>query len=451
MFKPSFISRPMVLLMAFIVLVTPFSHVNSAPPDPPFPPSNPVATQGYILDPEVQISTPLTPTDPDRYHPELAYNTVNSQYLVVWHNTYPSGHDREVYGQRIGTSGQKIGSPIVISSGTHDRIQPSVAYNATDNEYLVVFMYDENGDGLKYAIHCRRINAATGALLGSETTVVSVAGRTYWQPHVAWNSGWNEYMVVWTAMSTATQLSIEIGGYAIDSDLTYLFSYVFDNAGFPSNPDITWDPNNGHYVTVWQFLNASGKLGIKGDVRNIAGNLINSVNIYSSTTNNSINPKVTYSLWFLGYYYMVAFEYENASTDHDIYIAWISLDGASVISQAIITGSTNDVNPDIAGSWDTVEYMITFQRASTYGADILMHPISNVIPATDIEICNDIFSDCTTPSVFYGGLGYQNVYIVNLLTTLAPGSSKPETPPSIQHVFGRRFQTNTICLPIVFK
>ena len=58
---------------------------------------------------EMQISTPSTPTDADRYRPAVAYNYVRGQYLVVWHNTWPGGH-QDIYAQRVSDTGKLVGS-----------------------------------------------------------------------------------------------------------------------------------------------------------------------------------------------------------------------------------------------------------------------------------------------------------------------------------------------------
>ena len=448
MFKRSTFYRTMGLLMVFSILAFPLSGASTAPLPPPFPPSNPEATEGYILDPEFQISTALTPVDPDRNIPEMAYNSVNSQFLVVWHNSPITGHYREVYGQRIGTNGQKIGSQIVISAGTNDRKLPAVAYNPGNNEYMVVFMYDENGDGSKFAIRSRRINGATGALVGSEVTIISIAGRSYHDPQIAWNSTWNEYLVVWTTLSTATGFSLEIGGMSIDDDASHLWDWVITNQGVPSSPDITWDPVNHKYFVIWNFLNASGKLGIKGDLRDHAGNDIQPIDIYSSTTNHVLHPRISSSM---GLFYMATFEYENTVTDHDIWVALISSDATACVPAPYVTGTTHDVKPDIAGSSNKWEYMITYQRASGFGADVLMRPFSNYMPDDDIELCNDPYSDCTDPVVFYGGWGYMNAYTVNVLVPTGPETNQPETPVTVNEVWGRRIHTFTLNFPIAIR
>ena len=102
-----------------------------------------------LLGPEFQISLPTTP-ESDRHVPAIAYNWLHNEYLVVWHNVWPSGH-RDIYARRVSDSGQLL-SWFSISAGPNDRAQPAVAYNAINDEYLVVWMYNANGDGSTYEI-----------------------------------------------------------------------------------------------------------------------------------------------------------------------------------------------------------------------------------------------------------------------------------------------------------
>ena len=46
--------------------------------------------------------------------------------------------------------GQLVGGWFAISAGSNNRLAPAVAYNAIDDEYLVVFMYDASGNGNRY-------------------------------------------------------------------------------------------------------------------------------------------------------------------------------------------------------------------------------------------------------------------------------------------------------------
>ncbi len=428
------------LILAALVLAGIFAgSVFSVEAGAPMTIQAPTSPEGFLMGAEVEISPQLTPTDPDRYHPSAAYNYNRSQYLVVWHNMWASGHDREVIGQRVDASGHLVGLNFPISSGPSDRTQPAVAYNGTDDEYMVVWMYDVNDNGQKYEIWGVRVNW-NGTLLDAPFLIESVTNSTAWSPEIAWNPILNEYAVVWGAMTQDTQTPTAIGTKVIDSDGSLIYGTVISSDGFPTNPDITFDPVNHNYLVVWNYLNTSGKYVIKGDLRNQLYNRVRLVDIFGSTTNHALLPRVDSSM---GLFFMVTFAYENAVNDHDIYVAYINADATSAFSAALVSGTTHDLYPDIAGSQRKFEFMVAYQRADVNGAKVLLRPVSSYLPVDqDIEICNYFSTDCLNPTVIPGGGGYFHGYLI-------------DTPISVletrQHVFGRIFNDQLIYLPLIMR
>ena len=117
-----------------------------------------------MLSSEKQLSSPVSP-EPNRYQPAIAYNWKHREYLVVWHNTWPDGH-RDIYARRVSEAG-KLLTQFAITAGPNDRFQPDVVYNATDDEYLVVWMYNPSGDNQTYNIWGRTVSW-NGGVMGPE-------------------------------------------------------------------------------------------------------------------------------------------------------------------------------------------------------------------------------------------------------------------------------------------
>ena len=94
----------------------------------------------YRLGPEVQLSPSPQCDTSDEHTPAVAYNYVHKEYLVVWDNEWPGG-SRDIYARRVSEGGQIL-SWFAITTGANNRLRPAVAYNAANNEYLVVWMYE---------------------------------------------------------------------------------------------------------------------------------------------------------------------------------------------------------------------------------------------------------------------------------------------------------------------
>ena len=105
-----------------------------------------------------------------------------------------------------------------------------MAYNAADNEYLVVWMGDDNVGGLvdnEYEIFGQRLDAATGAEVGSNDFRISEMGGTgnatyaAYDLAVAYNATHNGFVVVWRGDHDAGGLSdneLEIFGELLGAD-----------------------------------------------------------------------------------------------------------------------------------------------------------------------------------------------------------------------------------------
>lgn len=159
----------------------------------------------------------------DATDPAVSYNVQDDLYLVVWRGedgtvALPNGQF-EIYGQLLdGASGQAVGNnDFRISrmgpdgNREFDAYSPALVYNATDNEFLLVWHGDDNRAPLvndELEVFAQRLEAGTGVLAGPTPIRVSDAGadgdisREAGQPAVAWNRDTNEYLVVWSADDT---------------------------------------------------------------------------------------------------------------------------------------------------------------------------------------------------------------------------------------------------------
>ncbi len=155
--------------------------------------------------------------------PDVAYNPTADEYLVVWETDdnssfYPrpmrpmspppaSQGEIEIFAQRLSGTGAPIGSLIRVSEqgrdgdANVDAVDPSVAYNAAGNDYLIVWTGDDGFSG-ENEIWGQRLSA-TGAEVGGSDFQISHMGPDgtasfyAFVPAVTANPSNNEYFVVW--------------------------------------------------------------------------------------------------------------------------------------------------------------------------------------------------------------------------------------------------------------
>ena len=107
---------------------------------------------------EMQVLTtgiPIGTTQRHRWHPWVAYNSVDGEFMVLW-NTSGSLWTEVILGltlglqsldaQRVSIDGELLGSKIEISppEGLNEEVtwksMPKLAYNKFKNEYMIAYM-----------------------------------------------------------------------------------------------------------------------------------------------------------------------------------------------------------------------------------------------------------------------------------------------------------------------
>jgi len=222
------------------------------------PTGSPVSMISIPYGSEIAISE----RESNEYSPDIAYNSVHNEYLVVWENLWAGGH-HDVYAQRV-SSGGTILSWFAVVSSTNSAMNPTVAYDRIHDRYLVVFAYDFAGDGSDWDIYGRFIpwNGPDAGL-----TDFSICNWTSNQrrPTVAFGYSQQEFMVAWTN--------------AIEGQPTYISArrIYADLSGFSGSPflvssgtydrdyqDITYNLARNEYLITWDVISADGDLDIYG-------------------------------------------------------------------------------------------------------------------------------------------------------------------------------------------
>lgn len=385
---------------------------------------------------EIQISLPTTP-ECDRYKPAVAYNSLHDEYLVVWHNEWLSGH-HDIYARRVSATGQLL-SWFSVSAGTNNRTEPAVAYNATNDEYLVVWRYNANGDGATYEIWGKTI-AWNGAYQNSEFQIITWANRTFRKPEVVWNNLRNEYFVVWSAFDATTSLATDVAHAILASDGTKLFGTIISSADHPHQADVTFNNSTDEYLVVWRYMSGS-----QGNIRGArvsanTGVVISPPGeiILSSESNDEQFPVVTTNG---GNRYLAVWQ-TWVSGDWDIHGKELDSDGNVLVTQYLIAilWGYDEMYPDVAARLGPDrDYLVTWQKSTTSGEQI--HAISwGDVPSQKIEVATREFWDNGNPAVAWGKGKAMFVY---------DGNS--QIIGMYRHIYGRLWAPHAAYLPVMIR
>ena len=304
-------------------------------------------------------------TDVKEVNPFVVYNPTANEYLVVWNEKYGYHNLYYIYAQRVSNTGSLLGSKITVSSGSVRvrKFHPSVAYNPDNKEYLVVW-YGQNAEREPYRIYGQRLSSG-GSLLGSNFAIGEYIGEDNFQyyPQVAYNSHNNEYLVVWEDMRNTVGADIYAQRVSHSGSLLGSNFYISTAANAQEAPSVAYNSGDDQYLVTWQ-----DKRNDNGDIYAQmvlgSGDLLGNEIVVRVGCETSLNPSVTYN--FKSDMYCVAWE-ENG----DIFAQVISSDGEFSGSNFVICDATGTQSqPSVVYNSANDQYFITWHDYRSGNADI---------------------------------------------------------------------------------
>jgi len=239
------------------------------------------ALDGALIGGTIRVSAMGVDGDASRaaFHPDVAYNGVDGEFLVVWHGDEADDNVVEVYGQRIdAATGALVGaSGFAISQmgssatdGAYRGQHPAVAHDRTNNSYLVVWEGDHDAGPLvdeEFEIFGQRL-WPDGTLLGAPGFRISGMGPDgdpdydARRPAVAYHPQNQEFLVVWAGEDggALADEEYEIYGQRLDASGNAVGDDDFriSSMGDDGNPDlksfhprVAFVPNDA-YLVVWR-------------------------------------------------------------------------------------------------------------------------------------------------------------------------------------------------------
>ncbi len=229
--------------------------------------------------------------DYDAYDLDIAYNDEDNAYLVVWQGDTDAGgladDEYEIWGQLIEADGSfaadtdfRISAMGPDGQVLYQAFTPRAIYNATDDQYLVVWHGDDNTGSLvdeEFEIWGQRL-AADGSEDGVDFRISAMgpadgnANHDGQNADVAYNGADNQYLVVWESDTLSGDLidnEFEIWGQLIEADGSFAADTDFrisamgddGNASFDAtDPRVVYNGTNSLYLVVWQGDTDAGDL-----------------------------------------------------------------------------------------------------------------------------------------------------------------------------------------------
>lgn len=333
----------------------------------------------------------------DQVHPAVAYNSQREEYLVVWHNEWPGNKD--IYGQRVSKNGALVGNWFAISAGPGDRYYADVAYNSKQDEYLVVWEHD---DGTRPNIRGQRVSA-TGQLQGGEMPLgTGFALRNRYTPAVAYAYTSDKYLVVWESFVQGS-IASDIEGQALFSSGVLDGSNFLIAQGTWSEshdqPDLAYNRARNEFLVAWRRQNKStGAYDIYGQRVKMAGGVGTAGPAFpiASQSKDEWKPAVAAIPKPTGVgQYLVAWEFHYSPTDRDIHARQVAGDGTIGSLSYIAITTADETSPAVAGNESAEQYLVvwTYDDLGLFGNGIFGRTVSTGNLLGETTVVGGTFGD----------------------------------------------------------
>jgi hypothetical protein len=189
--------------------------------------------------------------------PRVVYQPANGEYLAVWWGRLPSDpyprYIEGAWGQRLGSTGTKLGGPVLLTDPGHGSYSGDVAANGVDGEYLVTWTADPAG--------ARRLDAALQPL-GPEIAIFLSPGNYPGRSELSFDPWRRHYVAAvylddasdWWREVFAVPLGVTgnpIAGMIQVSESPDASDDGYQNQWLPSDPAVALVAPEGEHMVVW--------------------------------------------------------------------------------------------------------------------------------------------------------------------------------------------------------
>jgi hypothetical protein len=379
----------------------------------------------------------ISALDNQQYLPSVAYNWKQREYLVVWYNKW--GASRDIYARRVSNRGELL-SGFTIASGPNDHAQPSVAYDPVHDQYLVVWIYDVNGDGSNWDILGRFITWQ-GPEASMQEFPICTWSTNQWNPRIAYGRAVEEFMVAWTNEYASGVLPKYVSAARVNAgagNVVDIYTIDSDPAQHRFNPDIAYNLARNEYLIVWEAQGSSADIfGVRltGSGATLGGGKFG----IAGWPSHEERPAVAACSASDTYY--VAWQSYVGPDNYDVYGRIVAGNGTVGAVHHFDYTSIHETNPEVDCNYNSTEFLVVFegQYSSTvgpfgiFGQTVTQAGLGAPFTIRDIAIGEN--TNCTNPVVAGGGTNYLTVW----------EHDRPGT--AFQDIHGRLSVTHSVFLP----
>ncbi len=202
----------------------------------------------------------------NQQRPSVAYDSINKRFLVAWEDIRMNIEDTDIYGQLVNANGALYGSDFPIAADyTIAQTNPSIAFDKNNQRFLVTWDSDTGQDINIYG----QLVKTDGTPYGANFNISGTVDNRH-NPVVAYDGTNQRFLVTWTEYN----ITDDVYGRLVQADGTpYGDRFAISNAdGNQNNPSVAYDGMTGEFLVAWtdqrnvtqdvygQMVNANGTL-----------------------------------------------------------------------------------------------------------------------------------------------------------------------------------------------
>jgi hypothetical protein len=196
----------------------------------------------------------------DNVQPTVVYNPRHDEYLVVW-VTEVDDYTWDIWGQRVRSDGSlpPDGWFNIDSAAGLKLTSPSIAYNPTLDQYLVVYSCQQSTDD--YNIWGRVIDWYGGqhSRLYLETAPLNQAA-----PDIAYNKQASTYLLAYENVQPGGEYFIELRSLSMDGNIIDGRTIASPAGEYRIAPAVVYNPERNNFFLVYSLEYTSGPPQIIG-------------------------------------------------------------------------------------------------------------------------------------------------------------------------------------------
>lgn len=179
-------------------------------------------------------------------HPQLAYNSNEEQYMIVW------GNGNNIFAQRLTKQGNALPPVFTITEARGRQDWPGIAYDPDQDRYLIVWDDDRNAAFTGHDL-IGGFFTHNGSRDGQEFVVVTAPANQR-QPRLAFNPDREEYLLIWSDSRNAIATGLDIFGQLLGpSGVRKGGSFSVSTAPADQrDPAVAYASRTSDYLVMWR-------------------------------------------------------------------------------------------------------------------------------------------------------------------------------------------------------